>query len=538
MGARVPGRAVVVGGGIAGLATAALMATDGWEVELLEQRDQLGGRAGSWSHDGFRFDTGPSWYLMPEVFDHFFRLLGSSAAEALDLEVLDPGYRVFFEGDDTPLETRVRRSDNVALFESVEPGAGRALESYLDSADEAYRLALDHFLYTSFEKPTDLLHPEVLRNARRLAPLLLRNLQDFVGARFNDRRLRQVLGYPAVFLGASPERIPALYHLMSRMDLDDGVLYPQGGFSALVDAVVRLAERAGVTLRTGATVTSIDTVPVASSRISRTRATVRGVTYVDADGVERHVEADVVVGAADLHHLETELLPTELQTYPESWWRRRDPGPGAVLVYLGVRGELPELAHHSLFFTEDWDANFAGVFDTRTVPDPASSYVCRPSATDDSVAPPGHENLFVLVPVPADVTLGKGGVDGAGDPAVEKVADAAIAQVAAWAGVPDLAERVVVRRTVGPGDFAADLNAWSGGVLGPGHSLSQSAFLRAGNASKRVENLLYAGSSTIPGIGLPMCLISAELVVKRLRGETRGGALAAPLRPSTVEAAT
>ncbi|WP_185995230.1 phytoene desaturase family protein [Nocardioides campestrisoli] len=534
-----PGSVAVIGGGISGLATAALLAADGWSVDLLEQRDQVGGRAGSWDQDGFRFDTGPSWYLMPEVFDHFFRLLGSSAADELDLEVLDPGYRVFFEGYDEPLQVRRDRAANVALFDSVEPGAGQALADYLDSAADTYRMAVDHFLYTSFESPRSLLNPDVARRAPSLLRLLGRSLESHVAARFTDPRLRQVLGYPAVFLGSSPARTPSMYHLMSSMDLADGVLYPQGGFSRLIEAIADLAVERGVRIRTGATVTSIDTAstdpaPTRSGRVRRAlpgaaKARVTGVGYRDADGVEQHLRADVVVGAADLHHLETELLPPELQTYPESWWRRRDPGPGAVLVYLGVEGALPQLEHHTMFFTSDWGRNFGDVLGRPgRVPDPASSYVCRPSATDPSVAPAGNENLFVLVPVPADTGLGRGGVDGGGDPEVEKVADAAIAQIADWAQVPDLAERIVVRRTVGPGDFAADLNAWSGGMLGPGHTLRQSAFLRARNASRRVEGLLYAGSSTIPGIGLPMCLISAELVLKRLRGDRSSGRTAEP----------
>ena len=244
---------------------------------------------------------------------------------------------------------------------------------------------------------------------------------------------------------------------------------------------------------------------------------------VDAEG-ERVLPADVVVGAADLHHVETTMLPRPLQTYPQSWWDRRVSGPGAVLAYLGVRGEVPELAHHSLFFTDDWKTNFDAIFEQPTrVPDPASIYVCRPSATDPSVAPEGHENLFVLVPVPPDPGLGHGGLDGGGDAAVEKATDAAIDLVARWAGVPDLAERVVVRRTAGPGDFVTDLNSWSGGALGPAHTLRQSALFRAGNSSRKVAGLYYAGSSTVPGIGLPMCLISAELVLKRLRGDRSVG---------------
>lgn len=187
-----------------------------------------------------------------------------------------------------------------------------------------------------------------------------------------------------------------------------------------------------------------------------------------------------------------------------------------------MRGRLPALAHHNLFFTRDWHANFDAIFAGR-VPDPASAYVCKPSATDDGVAPEGHENLFVLVPVPAEPALGRGGADGSGDPGIEEVADRAVAQVAQWADVPDLADRVVVRRTIGPGDFAADLNAWQGGMLGPGHTLRQSAMFRSRNRSRHVDDLYYAGSSTIPGIGLPMCLISAELVLKHLRGDTSSG---------------
>jgi phytoene desaturase len=195
-------------------------------------------------------------------------------------------------------------------------------------------------------------------------------------------------------------------------------------------------------------------------------------------------------------------------------------------VYLGVRGRLPQLAHHSMFFTEDWRANFDAVLGRdRHVPTDASMYVCAPSRTDPSVAPAGDENVFVLVPVPADVAIGAGGLDGAGDPVVERVADAAIARIAQWAGIDDLAARVTVRRTVGPADFAREFASWSGGALGPAHTLRQSAFLRGRNASAKVAGLVYAGGSTLPGIGLPMCLISAENVVKRLRGDRTSGPL-------------
>ena len=526
-------RVAVVGGGVAGLATAALLADDGYTVDVYEQRADFGGRAGSWESEGFRFDTGPSWWLMPEVFDHFYELLGTSTAEQLHLLRLDPGYRVFFEGHADPVDVHSDERRSIELFENLEPGAGQQLSKYLSSARHAYDIAVRRFLYTNFDTPRAFVDPEVLRHAKTLVQLLGTNLDAFISARFGDRRLRQILGYPAVFLASSPERAPAMYHLMSWLDLDEGVRYPDGGFTRFVDSLCAVAEAKGARLHAGVTVTEILTRPTESDggrgsrirrRLSRRRAAVAGLRVADADGPDRIIDADIVIGAADLHHVETRLLPRPLQTFPQRWWDRHTSGPGAVLVFLGVRGELPQLEHHSLFFTEDWTSNFDDIFETPTaIPDPASLYVCRPSATDESVAPAGHENLFMLIPVPADPELGRGGVDGAGDPVIEQIADRAIDMVSSWAGIDDLAERVVVRRTTGPGDFVADLNSWSGGALGPAHTLWQSAFLRANNRSARVDGLYYAGGSTRPGIGLPMCLISAELIRKRLRGDHSPG---------------
>ncbi|HYO33846.1 MAG TPA: phytoene desaturase family protein [Nocardioidaceae bacterium] len=510
-------RVVVIGGGIAGLATAALLASRGNSVDLLEKNDELGGRVGSIERDGFRFDTGASWYLMPEVFEHFFSLLGTSVEAELDLTVLDPSYRVFFEDHTSPVDVRPDPAYNRALFEALEPGAGLRFDAYLRSAEDTYDIALRRFLYGNFDSPAAFLHPDVVRRSPALLRLMTRSLGSHVAAQFSDNRLRQLLGYPAVFLGSSPRRTPSMYHLMSRLDLGDRVLYPQGGFTRLMEVVAALARRHGARLHTGRTVTGILTSD--SRRGGRPHVT--GVEHTADVGLDRRtLAADVVVGAADLHHLETALLPPLLQTHPHRVWQHRSPGPGAVLAMLGVEGRLPQLAHHSLFFTSDWDRNFGDIFGQQSrVPDPASIYVCKPSESDPTVAPVGCENLFVLVPVPADVAIGRGGDHGQGSEAVERAADAAIDQVAAWAGVPDLRDRIRVRHTVGPQDFARRYNAWRGGALGLEHTLRQSAFFRPRNVSSKVDGLMYAGASTVPGVGLPMCLISAELVLKRLIGD-------------------
>ena len=520
-------RAVVIGGGISGLATAALLAEEGWAVTVLEARDVLGGRAGEWDVEGYRFETGPSWYLMPEVFDHFFRLLGTTADAELRLTKLDPGYRVVFEPHDgrpaEVIDIEGDRERNLALAERLEPGGSRRLAAYLDSAAWVYDTAKRFFLYTTFADLRPLLHPAVLRGLPRLVPMLTRSLHGFVDRRFRDERLRQVLKYPAVFLGGSPYATPGMYHLMSTLDLEGGVLYPRGGISALIEAVRGQALQRGVRIRTGTPAERILT----DGAVGATPK----VTGVRTAGGET-LPADLVVAAMDLEAAERRLLPQALRTYDADWWERRTPGPSAVLVLLGVRGRLPQLLHHTLLFTRDWRANFAAVMPRRGRPVPPlpaelSLYVCRPSATDD-VAPEGRENLFVLVPMTPDPSLGAGGVDGSGSPAVEAIADRAIAQLAAWLDVPDLVERIEVRRTIGPADFADDLAAWQGTALGPAHTLGQSALFRAGNVSRRVDGLLFAGGSTIPGIGLPMCVISAELVLKRLRGDVSAGPLPEP----------
>lgn len=515
-------RTIIIGGGVAGLATAALLAREGHQVCVLERHSRVGGRAGTVTNDGFRFDTGPSWYLMPRVFDHYFELLGTSTAEQLDLRSLNPGYRVFSaptaEGEISSITIPQGLDEVAKTFERVEPGSGRRIRDYVQSARQTTEMAERYFLYNTFRNWRFLLKPEVFKSFPRLVMLLIKPLQRFITQRFHHPVLRQVLGYPAIFLGTDPRQAPAMYHLMSALDLDEGVQYPVGGFWHLVERLRALAIENGADIVTEAEVTEILT------RRSGQGLSVSGVKWRDTEGAEHIQHANLVVSAADLHHTETALLPPEARSYPEKWWTHQESGPGAVLVLLGVSGELPELEHHTLFFTENWDVNFDAIFGKNpSMPNPASIYVCKPSATDADVAPEGAENLFVLIPVPADVTIGSGGINGRGDAQIEEAADRAIDQISSWAGIAKLRERIVSRQTIGPADFARDYSSWRGGMLGPSHILRQSAMFRAQNVSKRVAGLFYAGATTAPGVGVPMCLISAELVLKHIRGDHTAG---------------
>ena len=545
-------RVVVIGAGIAGLATAALLARDGHEVEILERGSRVGGRAGWIDDAGFRFDTGPSWYLMAEVFEHYAELLGTSIDQLIVLEVLE-GYTILAgdsapsanegaAGDPPPTIDRLdvpRGEDAVAaLAESLEPGAGEEMRRYLASARSALTISLAEFLYNPFTAVPDISGARLRGAARDLVRWLSTSLARWSNARFEHPLLRQMLQYNAIFLGVDPRRAPAIYHLMSHIDLVEGVRYPKGGFTAFVHALHERALAEGVRITLNAEVTEIlaarrrgPTLPVGK------RGEVRGVVWSDESGVEHRTRADVVVSAADMHHTETQLLAPDLQTWPERAWDHSVPGPSSVLVMLGVEGELPTLPHHTLLLTRDWEVGLDAVFLGSETPETTSLYVCKPSASDDGVAPAGSENLFLLVPVSGEIGLGSGtgyptgdsAFEKAGarevDPAVERIADLAIEQVARWADVPDLADRITVRHTLGPADFGADYHSWRDGMLGPSHVLRQSAMFRRGPASRKVDGLYYAGATTVPGVGVPMCLISAELVLKSLRGDSSAGPL-------------
>ncbi|WP_258934548.1 FAD-dependent oxidoreductase [Nesterenkonia pannonica] len=246
--------AIVIGGGFSGLATAALLAKDGIDVTVLEGRDTLGGRVGEWHEQGFRFETGPSWYLMPEVFDRFFEQMGTSTEAQLDLVTLDPAYRVFFEEDPDPFDLPDQGSLQALKALEKEPGS---LDEYMRSAAVACRLATDRLLYSTYSSLKDFTDPALLRHLPRLLRLLAEPMERFISRHTSDSRVQKVLGYPAVFLGTSPKDAPSLYHLMSHLDINQSVLYPRGGFTAIVQAAARLAEDHGADVRTGCRVQHI-----------------------------------------------------------------------------------------------------------------------------------------------------------------------------------------------------------------------------------------------------------------------------------------
>lgn len=495
----MPKTIVIIGAGIGGLATANLLAKAGYSVSVYEKNGQLGGRAGKKTTKGFTFDTGPSWYLMPEVFEQYFSLLNIDVNHELAIKRLDPAYKVFFESHD-PLTVHGDLAKDVPRFEAVEKGAGKALERYVKEGDEIYRMALRHFLYTNFSDPRDLINMEVLKTSGRMTRLLLMPIHSRVKTFVTAQPLQQILEYPMVFLGTSPFKAPAMYSLMSALDFKEGVFYPARGMYSIIELLEQTGRALGVQYHLNADVQSI-----VHHNAQATGIVVNGHT----------IKADIVVSNADLHHTETKLLDEKARSYPAAFWTKKESGISALLIYAGVKGSLPQLQHHNLLFVDSWQENFVDIYDNKTIPSSASIYVSRTTATDPTTAPKGHENIFVLVPLPTGITLTA--------TQQRKLVDRFIRQIATQINQPDLIERVVTIESFGPNDFKTTFNAWEGTALGMSHLLTQSAMWRIPNKSKKLKNLYYVGATTVPGIGLPMCLIGAELVYKRIVGDKRGG---------------
>jgi phytoene desaturase len=497
----------VIGGGFGGLSAACYLADAGADVTVLEKNEQLGGRASRLEADGFRFDMGPSWYLMPDVFERFFSHFDRAPEDYYTLQRLDPHYRIFFkDGDRVDMVPDIEA--NVETFESYEAGAGEALREYLDTSETHYEVAMNRFVYEDRPRLRDWVDLDVMR-AAPIGLRLVGKMDDYVSDYFDHPKLQQIMQYTLVFLGGSPKNTPALYNMMSHVDFNLGVYYPEGGIGAVVDALVELGGELGVDYRTNAEVTEIITrrsgfeLELASSGagLSGPEAAV-----ATADG-GAHTETgdrlrfDRVVSDADYAHTEGELLPEHLRGYGESYWESKTYAPSAFLMYLGVEGDVDPLAHHTLVLPTDWDPHFEQIFDRPAWPEDPAYYLCVPSATDDTVAPEGHSNLFVLVPI----------APGLEDSEATRNAyrGKILADVAENTGV-DLRDRIVFEERFSVSDFAARYHSMRGTALGLAHTLTQTALLRPDRRSKEVPGLYFTGSYTTPGIGVPMCLIAGQ----------------------------
>ncbi|GAB3269293.1 phytoene desaturase family protein [Larkinella harenae] len=485
---------IVIGAGFAGLSAATSLADKGFRVTVLEKNDQAGGRARVFQQNGFTFDMGPSWYWMPDVFETYFGRFGKKTADYYNLVRLDPSYAVIFGADDA-VDLPAGLESLQAVFEEMEPGASRRLLDFLKQAAYKYDVGINQFVWKPSRRVSEFMSLKLLQDALRLD--VFQSFSSHIRKYFSNERLLQLMEFPILFLGATPQNTPALYSLMNYAEISMGTWYPMGGMHEIVKAMVKLAEEKGVEILLNRPVKQIDVTNGIATRVE---------TYQET------FDADIVVAGADYQHVETKLLAPEYRNYDDRYWNSRVMAPSSLLFYLGVNKRIPRLRHHNLFFDEDFGLHALEIYEKPQWPTKPLFYVSAPSKTDASVAPAGMENLFILIPVAPDLN----------DPEEtrERYYNIVMDRLEAYVG-ESIREHVVFKRSYAHSNFIADYHAFRGNAYGLANTLRQTAILKPGLKNKRVNNLFYTGQLTVPGPGVPPSLISGLVVADEVAKEFR-----------------
>jgi phytoene desaturase len=488
--------ALVIGAGIGGLATAARLARAGYRVRVLEKEPRPGGRAGVIEEQGFRFDTGPTLFLMPQTFAETYTALGERMEDHLDLVRLDPTYRVHFH-DDTTLDLTANLVRMCEQLDAMEPGAFEAFLRFLSEGYRHYYLSLERFVGRNFNSWLEYFHPTNLPLLLQLKALVKH--QANTARYFRDPRLQAAFSFQNMYLGLSPYDAPATYSLLQFTELAEGVWFPRGGMYRVIESLAAIAEGLGVRFHYD--------MPVARIEVEGSRAV--GVTLENGE----RLEADVVIANADLPYVYAELLPDDGTA---ARLANKKYTSSALMFYWGLKGERSAaLQHHNVFLADDrYRESFDRIFHDLTLPDEPSFYVCAPTRTEPTLAPPDGDSLIVLVPVghmderhPQDW------------PALQQRARETVVRRLSVLGLKDLEQRIAFEATIGPPYYRQALNLAKGAAFGLSHNFAQVGYLRPHNRHPRYRNLYFVGASTHPGTGLPIVLLSARLVVDRILKE-------------------
>lgn len=491
-------KVVIIGSGFAGLSAASFMAKEGWEVTVIEKHSTPGGRARQLQEAGFSFDMGPSWYWMPDVFERYFQQFGKNVSDYYTLQRLDPSYRVYWNDSFTDVPASYEALKN--FFESIEPGAGRQLDLFLKEAQYKYSVGINKLVYKPGLSIAEFIDWEVITGFFRLD--VFSSIKKHINRYFTHYKLRQLMEFPVLFLGALPENTPALYSLMNYADMVGGTWYPDGGMYSVVQGMYKLAKELGVKFIFNESVEQIITDRHAA-RTVRTN--------------KNEYAADAVIGGADYHFIENNLLPAEQRSYSDAYWDKKLMAPSCLLYYVGVNKKLRNIRHHMLFFDAPFEQHAKEIYTTPSWPSDPLFYVSASSVTDESVAPEGHENLVFLVPVAA-------GISGDTPELRDRYFDQLLARFEARIGKP-IRDSIVYKKTFAYSDFVHEYNSFKGNAYGLANTLLQTAIFRPSCRSKKIKNLFYAGQLTVPGPGVPPSLISGEVaakeVVKRLQNHNK-----------------
>ncbi len=475
----------IIGSGFSALSAACYLAQKGNTVSVFEKNSSLGGRARQFVKEGFTFDMGPSWYWMPDVFESFYNDFGKSTRDFYKLDRLDPGYQVIF-GDNEHIPIGDSLEKIYAVFEKEEKGSHKKLERFISQAQDNYNIAIKDLVYRPGISPLELITPSTVKKAR----LFISTIQKEVYRDFKSDKLRQILQFPVLFLGAKPENTPAFYNFMNYADFGLGTWHPEGGMHSIVKAIVQIANSLGVEFHTNATVEKIN--------VSGTATT----TGIRVNGVD--IASDIVLSGADYHHSET-LLDTNYRAYSEAYWDKKVFAPSSLLFYMGLDKKIDYLLHHNLFFDVDFDMHARSIYDAPAWPKEPLFYANFPSISDPSMAPKGKETGFILIPIAPGIE---------DHPQMrEEQFKIVVDRIEKRTG-ESISNHILFSDSYCVNNFVSDYNSYKGNAYGMANTLLQTAFLRPKLKSKKVQNLYFTGQLTVPGPGVPPALISGKLVAE------------------------
>lgn len=474
-------KVVIIGSGFSSLSAACYLQKAGYSVTVLEKNEQLGGRCSVLEEQGFKFDMGPSWYWMPDIFERFFQDFGKKVDDYYELDKLSPGYRVYF-GKDDYIDIEDEPEKIIAKFESIEAGSGDKLRTFITKAKKNYKIAMD-VVYNPGISLLELVTPET---AVRLN-LFVKSITKDVHKITKHPKLRSILEFPVLFLGAKPSDTPAFYNFMNYADFGLGTWYPKGGMYKIIEGMTKLGQSLGVHFLTNETVLRVDVEHQKAKRV---------VTEKNA------FDADIVVSGADYHHTEN-LLGENYRNYPENYWDKKTFAPSSFLYFVGFKGELKNVLHHNLCFDTDFTKHAEEIYDEKCLPKNPLFYANFPSMQDKTLAPEGMSTAFFLIPVAVDLEDNQEVHD--------RYFNKILNRLEQMTG-ESLRDRIVFKKSFGVRNFKERYNSCKGNAYGLANTLMQTSVLRPSIRNKNLNNFFYTGQLTVPGPGVPPALISGKVV--------------------------
>lgn len=481
----------IIGSGFSSLAASCYLAQAGYDVTVYEKNATVGGRARQLKDKGFTFDIGPTWYWMPDVFEKFFNDFNKKPSDYYILEKLSPAYKVYF-GQNDVIDIADNLTDIIATFESVEPGSGKQLESFIGEAKSNYDIAIKDLVYRPGDSIVELI---TFETAKRVSQFFS-TISTTVKSKFKDSRLQQILEFPVLFLGAKPSNTPGFYNFMNYADFGLGTWHPKGGMYKVVEGMERLAIELGVRFETNANVEKIT--------VENNKA-----VGLVVNGI--HIKSDVVLSGADYHFTET-LLEKSQRQYSEKYWDSKTFAPSSLLFYVGFDKKIENVNHHTLFFDVPFEQHAKEIYDTKQWPKEPLFYASFPTKTDDSFATEGQEAATFLIPLAIDLK---------DTPEIRELYFNKIIDRFEALTKQSVREHIVFKSSYCVNDFKNDYNSYKGNAYGLANILTQTAFLRPKIKSKKVQQLYFTGQLTVPGPGVPPSLISGKIVSEKIIKECK-----------------